>query len=51
MILKTIVVQLLSYVQLFCDPMDHSPPGSFVHGISQVRMLEWVAVSFFKEPF
>ena len=23
--------------------MDCSPPGSSVHGISQTRMLEWVA--------
>ena len=29
-----------------CDPMDGSPPGSFVHGISQARILEWVAISF-----
>ena len=29
----TVVVQLLSRVQLFCDPMDCSPPGSSVHGI------------------
>ena len=29
-----------------CDPMDCSPPGSSVHGISQVRLLEWVAISF-----
>ena len=29
-----------------CDPMDRSPPGSSVHGISQVRILEWVAISF-----
>ena len=27
------------------DPMDCSPPGS-VHGISQARILEWVAISF-----
>ena len=27
-----------------CDPMDHSPPGSSVHGILQARILEWVAV-------
>ena len=27
-------------------PVDGSPPGSSVHGISQVRMLEWVAISF-----
>ena len=26
--------------------MDHSPPGSSVHGISQARILEGVAVSF-----
>ena len=24
--------------------MDCSPPGSSVHGISQARMLEWVAM-------
>ena len=28
-----------------CDPMDCSPPGSFVHEISKVRILEWVAIS------
>ena len=27
-------------------PMDCSPPGSSVHGISQARIQEWVAVSF-----
>ena len=36
----------LSQVQLFCDPMDCSPPGSSVHGIFQARILEWVAISF-----
>ena len=29
-----------------CDPMDCGPPGSSVHGISQARILEWVAISF-----
>jgi len=29
-----------------CDLMDCSPPGSSVHGISQARILEWVAISF-----
>ena len=29
-----------------CDPMDHGPPGSSVHGILQARVLEWVAISF-----
>ena len=28
-----------------CDPTDCSPPGSSVHGISQTRTLEWVAIS------
>ena len=31
-----------------CDPMNSSPPGSFVHGILQARILEWVATSFSK---
>ena len=26
--------------------MDCSPPGSSVHGISQARILEWIAISF-----
>ena len=34
-----IYVQLLSHVQLFCDPTDCSPLGSAVHGISKVRTL------------
>ena len=25
-----------------CDPVDYSPPGSSVHGIFQVRILEWL---------
>ena len=29
-----------------CDPMDYSLPGSSIHGIFQVRVLEWVAISF-----
>ena len=28
-----------------CEPMDCSLPGSSVHGISQARILEWVAIS------
>ena len=26
------------------DPMDRSPPSSSVHGILQVRILEWAAM-------
>ena len=29
-----------------CDPVDCSLPGSSVHGIFQVRVLEWGAISF-----
>ena len=29
-----------------CDAMDGSPPGSSVHGILQIRILEWVASPF-----
>ena len=33
-----------SHVWLFYDPMECSPPGSSVHGISPERILEWVAM-------
>ena len=33
-----------SYLTL-CDPMDCSPPGSSVPGISRARALKWVAIS------
>ena len=29
-----------------CNPMDYSLPGFSVHGISQARILEWIAISF-----
>ena len=29
-----------------CDPTGGSLPGSSVHGISQARILEWIAISF-----
>ena len=37
-----IVFSCFNHVQLFCDPMVCSPPGSSVHGISQARILEWI---------
>ena len=40
---KVLVAQLCLPL---CDPMDCSPPGSSVHGISQARMLKWVAIHF-----
>ena len=30
----------------FLWPFDYSLPGSFVHGIFQARILEWVAISY-----
>ena len=36
----------LSHVQFFATPWTCSSPGSFVHGISRARILEWVAISF-----
>ena len=29
-----------------CEPMDSSPPASFVHEISQARIMAWVAISY-----
>ena len=29
-----------------CSPMDCSLPGCSAHGISQARILEWIAISF-----
>ena len=28
------------------DPMDYTPPSPSIHGISQARIQEWVAISF-----
>ena len=33
-----------------CDPMGCSPQGSSVHGILQARILERVAIPFFRDP-
>ena len=42
----SILLCVLGRVQLFCDPVGSSLPGSFVHGILQARILEWVAISY-----
>ena len=39
--------QSLSHVQL-CDSMNYGPPGSSVDGTLQARILEWVAMSYFR---
>ena len=38
------VLCLVAQCPTLCDPMEHSPPGSFVHEILQARILEWVAM-------
>ena len=44
-----VVVVLVAQLRLtLSNPMDCSLPGSSVHGILQVRILEWVAISFSK---
>ena len=43
-----VLVQSLSPVPL-CDP--RSPPGCSVRGVSQARILEWVAISFSRGSF
>ena len=32
-----------------CDPMNYNPQAFSVHGILQVRILEWIAIPFSKE--
>ena len=57
---KLRVITILSYwrkvilAQLFptlCNSLDFSPPGSSVHGILQLRILPWVALSFSRGSF
>ena len=49
---ETVTTLLIGYCLLgklcptVCDPTDWSLPGSSVHGISQARIMEWVAMPF-----
>ena len=45
---KVWVVQLCPTL---CNSMDCSPPSSSVRGISQARILEWLAISFSRGSF
>ena len=42
--LHTAFVLVTQSCPTLCYPMDCNLPGSLVHGISQARILEWVAV-------
>ena len=47
----SVLAKLIQLCLTLCDPMDCSlPPGSSVHGISQSRILEWVAIAFSSDP-
>ena len=45
-IVKVVCVFVTWSSPTLCDSEDCSPPGSSVHGILQVRILEWVAMPF-----
>ena len=49
--LALLVIDVSQSCLTLCDPMDHSPQGSSVHGILQARILEWVAISSSRGPF
>ena len=40
------VCSVTHFCPTLCCPMDGSPPGSFVHGTLQARILEWVAIFY-----
>ena len=42
----TVKLKVTQLRPTFCNPMDCSPPSSSIHGILQVRILEWVAMPF-----
>ena len=49
MILSWLIdVSIAKLCPILCYPMDCSLPGSSVHKIFQARILEWVAISFFR---
>ena len=44
----TTAAKSLQLCPTFHDPMDCSLTGSFIHGIFQARVLEWVVIAFSK---
>ena len=44
------MLSALTNKSTFSDSMDCSRPGSSVTGICQARTLEWVAISFSRNP-
>ena len=48
--LKSVKMLVAQSCSTLCNPTDCSPLSSSVHGILQARMLEWVAISYSREP-
>ena len=46
LILINVKVKVAQSCPTLCDPRNCSLPGSCVHGILQVRILEWAAIPF-----
>ena len=47
--LCAVCAQSLQLCLTFCDPVDHSLPGSSLRRILQVWILEWVAMPSFRD--
>ena len=43
--MKYHICSVAKLCSILCDPRNYSPPDSSVHGISQARILEWVAMT------
>ena len=50
-VIKSMKVEVLvaQLCLILCNPMKCNSPGSSVHGIFQARIMEWVAIPFFRE--
>ena len=48
-IMTCVCVLVAQLCPTLCDPMDCRPPAFSVHGILLARILEWVAIPFFRE--
>ena len=44
LVMKESESEIAQSCSILCHPVDCSPPGSSVHGISQARILEWAAI-------
>ena len=47
-VLGALLCSVTQSLQILCDPMDCSTPGSSLHGILQAGILEWVDISYFR---